>query len=100
MSTNFRIACRFLTAKKRAMTMSLACTVLGVALFIVTQATTSGIEKLFFRAIIGADGAISIEDRFQSTLRTISAGSLSKRGSPEGQKFIAGVDEPASVMEG
>ena len=32
------------TAKKRAMFMSLACTILGVGLFIVTQATTSGFD--------------------------------------------------------
>ena len=31
MSPNLRIAFRFLTAKKRAMLMSLSCTVLGVA---------------------------------------------------------------------
>ena len=46
MSPNFRIAYRFLTAKKRAMLMSLSCTVLGVGLFIVTQATTSGFERM------------------------------------------------------
>ena len=34
MSPNFRIALRFLTAKKRAMVMSLTCTVLGVGLFV------------------------------------------------------------------
>ena len=34
MSPNLRIAFRFLTAKKRAMLMSLSCTVLGVGLFI------------------------------------------------------------------
>ncbi len=100
MSNNLRIAFRFLTAKKRAMAMSLACTILGVGLFIVTQATTTGIEKLFFRAIVGADGAISIEDRIQYTLRTITAEKLSGRsGSAEGQKFIPGIDEPKRVVE-
>jgi lipoprotein-releasing system permease protein len=41
MSQNFRIALRFLTAKKRAMLMSLSCIILGVGLFIVTQAAPS-----------------------------------------------------------
>ena len=39
MSPNLRIAFRFLTAKKRAMAMSLSCIILGVGLFVVTQAT-------------------------------------------------------------
>lgn len=100
MSNNLRIAYRFLTAKKRAMLMSLACTVLGVGLFIVTQATTRGIEKLFSRAIVSADGAIRIEDKIQDTLRTITAERLNGRGDRvEGRKFVEGVDEPRRVME-
>ena len=58
MSPNLRIACRFLTAKKRAMLMSLSCTVLGVGLFIVTQATTGGFENFFIKTILAADGAL------------------------------------------
>lgn len=53
MSTNLRIAFRFLTAKRRAMAMSLSCIILGVGLFVVTQATTSGFEDLFIRTILG-----------------------------------------------
>ena len=60
MSPNFRIAFRFLTAKKRAMLMSLSCTVLGVGLFIVTQATTSGFEEFFVKTLLGTDGAMRI----------------------------------------
>ena len=52
-SPNLRIAYRFLTAKKRAMFMSLSCTVLGVGLFIVTQATTSGFELFFTKTLLG-----------------------------------------------
>ena len=37
MSPTLRIAFRFLTAKKRAMLMSLACIILGVGLFLVTK---------------------------------------------------------------
>lgn len=100
MSNNLRIAFRFLTAKKRSMAMSLACTILGVGLFIVTQAATTGIEKLFFRAIVGADGAISIDDKILHTFRTITAEKLSGRtGSTEGLKFIPGIDEPQQVID-
>ncbi len=101
MSPTLRIAFRFLTAKKRAMLMSLSCTVLGVGLFVVTQATTSGFEKFFIKAILGADGAIRIEDRIQDTIRTVGAGDdkdfrvLAK----EGRKFIEGVEEPGLVIE-
>ena len=40
------------------MFMSLSCTVLGVGLFIVTQATTSGFEQFFTNKILGINGAI------------------------------------------
>ncbi len=101
MSPNLRIAFRFLTAKKRAMTMSLACTVLGVGLFIVTQATTSGYENLFKRTLVGSDGAMRVEDKEQDTLRSMETahGSDFQIGQKEGVKLIEGVENPAAVME-
>lgn len=47
MRQNFLIAWRFLVAKNRAMLMSLAGIVFGVAFFIFTQAQTSGFENFF-----------------------------------------------------
>jgi lipoprotein-releasing system permease protein len=99
MSPNLRIAARFLVAKKRAMLLSLSCTVLGVGLFIVTQATTSGFEKFYIRAVLGTDGAIRIEDKLQDTLRSISADGPGLSGDRDGRKFVEGVDEPARVMD-
>lgn len=102
MSPNLRIAFRFLTAKKRAMLMSLACTILGVGLFIVTQATTSGFEQFFINTILGTDGAMRIEDKIQDTMRSRSVG----RGSEfqirqrEGVKYIEGVEHPGPIIEG
>jgi len=102
MSPNLRIAYRFLTAKKRAMLMSLSCIVLGVGLFIVTQATTKGFEEFFIRTILGTRGAIVIEDQIQDTLRSMSAGG---RGSgfelqqKEGRKYIQGIREPKLLIE-
>jgi len=58
------------TAKKRAMLMSLSCTVLGVGLFVLTQATTSGFEKFFIKTILGTDGAIRIEDKASRYIAT------------------------------
>src|ERR1051325_11989615 len=99
MSPNLRIACRFLTAKKRAMLLSLSCTILGVGLFIVTQATTSGFEKFYVRAILGTDGAVRIEDKLQDTLRSFTAEGRGQSGDRDGRKLVEGVDDQALVIE-
>src|SRR3954470_10038285 len=100
MSPNFRIAYRFLTAKKRAMLMSLSCTVLGVGLFIVTQATTSGFEKFFIRTLLATDGALRVEDRTQDPMRTSVAGGGSdfRVRQKDGVKYVEGVEYPRQVM--
>ncbi len=91
MSPNFRIALRFLTAKKRAMLMSLSCIILGVGLFVVTQATTSGFEEFFIKTILGTNGALRIEDKIQETIRSMAAGdgdSMFSIAQKEGRKYI------------
>ena len=99
MSPNFRIALRFLTAKKRAMLMSLSCIVLGIGLFVVTQATTSGFEGFFIKTILGTDGAIRIEDKLQATMRSIDLGHYNSGYEirNKGQKYIEGIDYPAEL---
>lgn len=101
MSPNLRIAFRFLTAKKRAMLMSLSCTILGVGLFIVTQATTSGFEQFFIRTILGTDGAMRIEDRMQDTMRSLqgTGGTKFRVRQKEGYKYIEGVEQPNDIAE-
>jgi lipoprotein-releasing system permease protein len=101
MSPNLRIAFRFLTAKKRAMVMSLSCTILGVGLFIVTQATTSGFEELFTKTILGIHGAIRIEDKIQDTQRSMAAAGSSDFyfSQREGVKYIEGVEEPQLAIQ-
>lgn len=104
MSPTLRIAFRFLTAKKRAMLMSLSCIVLGVGLFVVTQATTSGFEDFFIDTILGTNGAIRVEDRVQDTLRSMESGGGGSGSEfviaqKEGVKYIEGVEEPKLVME-
>lgn len=103
MSPNLRIAFRFLTAKKRAMLMSLSCIILGVGLFIVTQATTSGFEEFFIKTILGTNGAIRIEDKIQDTLRSMSAGgkdssSTFQIAQREGRKYVEGIEEPKLLI--
>jgi lipoprotein-releasing system permease protein len=102
MSPNFRIALRFLTAKKRAMLMSLSCIVLGVGLFIVTQATTSGFQAFFIKTILGTNGAIMIQDKLQDTMTTIDSGSYNSpyQIRQRGRKFIEGIEYPDHLTKG
>jgi lipoprotein-releasing system permease protein len=84
--------------------MSLACIVLGVGLFVVTQATTSGFEEFFIKTILGTNGAIRVEDRIQDTIRTMEAGgggsgSTFQLQMKEGQKYIEGIEEPKLVID-
>ena len=104
MSTTFRIALRFLTARRRAMVMSLSCIVLGVGLFVVTQATTTGFEEFFIKTILGTDGAIRVEDRIQQTIRTMEAVGGGGNSSftvefKDGVKYIEGIEEPKLVVK-
>lgn len=106
MSTNLRIALRFLTAKKRSMLMSLAGIVFGVGFFIVTQAQTSGFEDFFIRTILGTNGAVRIEDKIQATIFAMAAAGHDSGASKfvvaaprEGRKYIDGVEDPEVMME-
>ena len=105
MSHNFRIAIRFLLAKKRSMLMSLAGIVFGVGFFISTQAQLSGYQELFIETILGTDGAIRIEDRIQATSVFVEA--VSSKGSStnfflsdeNNRRFVEGIEHPESVVE-
>ena len=107
MSTNLRIALRFLTAKKRSMLMSLVGIIFGVGFFIVTQAQTSGFEQFFIRTILGTNGAIRIEDKIQATIFAMAAGGHNGAGESkfevaaprEGRKYIEGVEDPELMIE-
>ncbi len=106
MSTNLRIALRFLTARKRSMLMSLAGIVFGVGFFIVTQAQTSGFEEFFIRTILGTNGAIRIEDKYQLTMFAMAAEGQEAGASKfevaadrSARKYIKGVEDPSLIME-
>jgi lipoprotein-releasing system permease protein len=103
MSQNFRIALRFLTAKKRAMLMSLSCIILGVGLFIVTQAATSGFQEFFIKTILGTNGAIMIQDKVQNTMRSLTSGGYNSGyeiRQKEGVKYIEGIEYPQILTRG
>jgi lipoprotein-releasing system permease protein len=102
-SPNLQIAFRFLTAKRRAMGLSLTCIVLGVGFFVVTQATTSGFKDLFIQTLLGSDGAIRIQDEIQDTLRSMAATGNDPTSSfqieeKEGVKLISGIQQPILIM--
>ena len=103
MQTTLRIALRFLLAKRRAMMMSLTGIAFGVGFIVLTQAITSGFQAFFVQTILGADGAIRLEDKKQQyTDVSIEAETATKgqNGPSESvkvesdRKYIEGVVEP------
>ena len=104
MSTNIKIALRFLLAKKRSMLMSLLGIAMGVAFIILTQAITSGFQEFFVRTIIGVDGPMRVEDKFQNTTPSVTAVDAEGRaiGSvtvESARKYQEGVAEPSLLMD-
>jgi lipoprotein-releasing system permease protein len=107
MRTNLQIALRFLLAKKRSMAMSLAGIAFGVGFIILTQAVTSGFQEFFIRTILGTDGAIRVEDKFQATTVAIpvEGGSPGTNGPvaaitvESDRRYQEGVAEPRLLRE-
>lgn len=103
-SPNLEIALRFLVAKRRAMLMSLAGIVFGVAFFIVTQAQTSGFQSFFVRTILGTNGALRVQDKYQDTVTSMMARSEEGAGNfeialREGQSYIPGIQQPQAILD-
>lgn len=107
MPTTLRIALRFLLAKKRAMLMSLTGIALGVGFIVLTQAITSGFQGFFIQTILGADGAIRVEDKIQLSKVSFEAeGEAGKNQAARdsvtvesNRKYQEGVFEPRIQME-
>jgi lipoprotein-releasing system permease protein len=99
MSPALLIALRFLGARKRAMLMSLAGIVFGVAFFVVTQAQTAGFESYFIKTILGVNGMLRIEDRIQSTRSLAATQGSDFTIAVEGSvKYIPGVQYPNDLL--
>lgn len=104
MRQNLLIAWRFLVAKKRAMLMSLAGIVFGVAFFIFTQAQTAGFESFFIRTILGTNGTLRVQDEFQETVTSMVVEQQAE-GDPfrvplrEGRTYISGIRNPDQLLE-
>lgn len=106
MRTNLQIALRFLLAKKRSMTMSLAGIAFGVGFIVLTQAVTTGFQAFFIRTILGTDGAIRIQDKFQATTINMpvdngTGGEKSAMGAivvESNRRYLEGVSEPRLLI--
>jgi lipoprotein-releasing system permease protein len=88
------------------MLMSLAGIVFGVGFFIVTQAQTSGFEQFFIKTILGTNGAIRVEDKFQDTIfamnaagHTLGASKFEIAADRSARKYIEGVEDPALITD-
>lgn len=101
MADAVRIGWRFLISERRAMVMTLGGIVLGIGLFIVTQAQTSGFERLFVGTVLGVNGAVRIEDRFQAVTGSVEAGDGSGFfvESRESRRYSAGIESPQLVRD-
>jgi lipoprotein-releasing system permease protein len=103
MSPALQIALRFLTSRLRALTMSLAGVACGVGFFILTQAQTAGFEEFFIRTILGTNGALRVEDRFQSSMFTMAVEHEQGRFeqlSSAGRTYVEGIEEPDRLVAG
>jgi ABC-type transport system, involved in lipoprotein release, permease component len=105
MRTNLQIALRFLLAKKRSMAMSLVGIAFGVGFIVLTQAVTTGFQAFFIQTILGTDGAIRVEDKFQSLTTTFA---IEEAGTGEevervvieaNRRYQEGVSEPRLLRE-
>ncbi|MBD5778430.1 ABC transporter permease [Pelagicoccus sp. NFK12] len=87
------------------MLMSLCGIAFGVGFFIVTQAQLSGFEEFFIRTILGTDGAIRVEDKFQATLAQMEAASSNRADSKffvadrGNRRYVEGVEYPEKIVD-
>jgi lipoprotein-releasing system permease protein len=91
------IALRFLLHRKRALLLSLAGVVFGVAIFIGTQAQTQGFAQYFIDSSLSSNGALTIRSRF----RPRSAMLVPPKSSPlqaTHRIYFEGIDDASTLM--
>jgi lipoprotein-releasing system permease protein len=101
MSPPLYIALRFIRHRQRSILISLVGITLGVAFFICTQAQTQGFEQFYIRTVLGASGAVLVQDRFQTRYSGMLEHGTNGVVSVSGQKprkYYDGVSDPDSVM--
>jgi lipoprotein-releasing system permease protein len=91
------IALRFLLHRKRALLLSLAGVVFGVAIFIGTQAQTQGFAQYFIDSSLGSNGALTIRSRFRERAALLQPA----KNAPEqmiSRNYSEGVDNEGAIM--
>ena len=91
------IALRFITHRKRALLLSLAGVVFGVAIFIGTQAQTQGFSKYFIDSTLGSNGAILVRSRFQPRYEGLLVSPKDSNATLQRQYF-EGIANPHAMM--
>lgn len=71
--------------------------------FIVTQSQATGFQQFFVRTILGANGAIRVQDAFQNTVTSLMVQATDTREGfsiplREGASYVPGVRQPGFVI--
>jgi lipoprotein-releasing system permease protein len=91
------IAMRFLVHRKRALLLSLAGVIFGVAIFIGTQAQTQGFAKYFIDSSLGSNGALMVRSRFRPHSPLLVPPKNSK-GAAAHRSYFEGIDDAGAIM--
>ena len=91
------IATRFLVHRKRALLLSLAGVVFGVAIFIGTQAQTQGFAKYFIDSSLGSNGALVVRSRFRPH-SPLFVPPKNSRGEVTHRSYFEGIDDASAIM--
>jgi lipoprotein-releasing system permease protein len=91
------IAIRFLLHRRRALLLSLAGVVFGVAIFIGTQAQTQGFAKYFIDSSLGSNGALVVRSRFRPH-STLLVPPKSSKGQAAHRSYFEGIDDASAIM--
>jgi lipoprotein-releasing system permease protein len=91
------IAMRFLVHRKRALLLSLAGVVFGVAIFIGTQAQTQGFAKYFIDSSLGSNGALVVRSRFRPH-SPLFVPPKNSRGEVTHRSYFEGIDDASAIM--
>ena len=88
---------RFLVHRKRALLLSLAGVVFGVAIFIGTQAQTQGFAKYFIDSSLGSNGAMIVRSRFRPRSPMLIP-PKSSRLEASHRSYFEGIDDASTIM--
>ncbi len=91
------IALRFLVHRKRALLLSLAGVVFGVAIFIGTQAQTEGFAQYFIDSTLGSNGALIVRSRFRPKSTMLIPPKNSKTQASH-RSYFEGIDDASAIM--